>query len=117
MNYEELKAKNDLISQHLGWRYEKAPGTEKIFVWKDPEEPAKIILRNEFDRNLGLLIEALEKISKKESFQFNIHFNEKSECIFEEDGEIIEIERAETVHLSAFNCLTKFLEKNVKIKI
>lgn len=107
-NYEQIKEQNDLISKKLDWIYEEITGSGKLKVWKDTREPGRIILRNEFDKNFGLLMEALEKILLEDDFQYQIAFNE---CIIEKDGIVSQIQKSSTTHQAVYDCLIKYLKE------
>ena len=95
-NLEEIKEQNNLISEKLDWLYEDVvTGSGKMKVWKDTRESGRIILRNEFDKNFGLLMEALEKILLEDDFQYQIAFNE---CIIEKDGIVSQIQKSSSTH-------------------
>lgn len=106
-DYEITKQNNELICSHLSWTMVFAPGSDKLKIWKDPLEVSRLIMRNDFDRNFGLLMEALEKISAKYLFTFQISYNC---CQIKLQDEII-IEENNTTHLSVYYCLINFLNK------
>ena len=105
---EQIKEQNDLISKKLDWIHEEITGSGKLKVWKDTREHGRIILRNEFDRNFGLLMEALEKILLEDDFQYQIAFNE---CIIEKDGIVSQIQKSSTTHQAVYDCLIKHLKE------
>ena len=82
-------------------------GSGKLKVWKDTREPGRIILKNEFDRNFGLLMEALEKIAKQNAFDFLINLNLcEIRC-----SDNYQIEAGESTHQAIYNCLIKYLKE------
>lgn len=106
-NQEQIKEQNDLISKKLDWVYEDIIGSGKLKVWKDTREPGRIILKNEFDKNFGLLMEALEKIAKQNAFDFLINLNLcEIRC-----SDNYQIEAGESTHQAIYNCLIKYLKK------
>lgn len=109
-NLEEIKEQNNLISEKLNWLYEDVTGSGKMKVWKDTREPGRIILRNEFDKNFGLLMEVLEKILLEgdSPFQYQILFNE---CIIEKNGIVSHIQKSSTTHQAVYDCLIKYLKE------
>ena len=107
-NQEKIKEQNNLISEKLNWFYEDVTGSGRMKVWKDTRESGRIILRNEFDKNFGLLMEALEKILLEDDFQYQIAFNE---CIIEKDGIVSQIQKSSSTHQAVYDCLIKYLKE------